>query len=86
MSATPPGPWVAKAACRTLDGALANRLFFPGQGCFAEMREAKAICAACPVRAECLEFALATNQEFGIWGGASERERRRIRRRRHRAA
>lgn len=44
--------------------------------------EAKAICAQCPVRAACLEFAIATNQPYGIWGGANASERRSIRRRR----
>jgi WhiB family redox-sensing transcriptional regulator len=41
---------------------------------------AKAICTECAVRAECLEFAVTTNQEYGIWGGTSEEERRDIRR------
>jgi WhiB family redox-sensing transcriptional regulator len=59
-------------------------LFFPerGQSC----TEAKAICAGCPVRTECLDFAIVSCEQFGIWGGTSERERRRIRRQRNRAA
>lgn len=44
-------------------------------GRFERIRRAKAICASCPVREDCLEFALATNQPFGIWGGMSERQR-----------
>lgn len=43
-------------------------------------REAKAICRGCPVRRECLAYALANREPFGIWGGCSERERRRLRR------
>jgi WhiB family redox-sensing transcriptional regulator len=46
----------------------------PGEG------EAKRICSGCEVRAECLEYALAHDERFGIWGGLSERERRRLRR------
>lgn len=47
-------------------------------------RRARAICAPCPIRAECLEFALAINAAYGIWGGLTTRERRKIRRRRER--
>lgn len=53
--------------------------FFPDKG--GSTREAKQVCAACPVRAECLEYALTHDERFGIWGGASERERRRMKRR-----
>ena len=42
-------------------------------------RDAKRVCSGCSVRAECLEFALANDERFGIWGGLSERERRRLR-------
>lgn len=55
-------------------------LFFPDRG--AATAPAKAICHNCQVREECLEFALTNGERFGIWGGTSERERRRIRRRR----
>ncbi len=55
-------------------------LFFPERG--ASTREAKDVCRACVVRADCLEFALQNGEKFGIWGGMSERERRRIRRQR----
>ncbi|MEZ5225578.1 MAG: WhiB family transcriptional regulator [Acidimicrobiales bacterium] len=54
-------------------------LFFPERG--ASTREAK-VCRGCVVRGDCLEFALANGEKFGIWGGMSERERRRIRRQR----
>lgn len=55
-------------------------LFFPERG--ASTREAKEVCQGCVVRDECLEFALTNGERFGIWGGMSERERRRIRRQR----
>jgi WhiB family redox-sensing transcriptional regulator len=57
--------------------------FFPERG--ASVREAKAVCAGCPVRAECLEYAMQFNHLSGVWGGLSERERRQLRRRRRRA-
>ena len=44
-------------------------------------REAKRVCLSCDVRSECLEYALAHDERFGIWGGLSERERRRLKRR-----
>jgi len=53
-------------------------LFFPERG--ASTREAKEVCRGCVVRYDCLEYALANGEKFGIWGGMSERERRRIRR------
>jgi DNA-binding CsgD family transcriptional regulator len=52
-------------------------LFFPEGG--PAIEEAKKTCRACPVRAECLAYALDNNERFGIWGGLSERERRRLR-------
>ncbi len=55
-------------------------LFFPERG--ASTREAKEVCRGCVVKDDCLEFALANGEKFGIWGGMSERERRRIRRQR----
>ena len=55
-------------------------LFFPVRG--ASTREAKEVCRGCEVRIDCLEYALQNGEKFGIWGGMSERERRRIRRQR----
>jgi len=72
--------WQDGANCR---GANAD-LFFPERG--ASTRAAKAICRECQVRPECLEFAIVTGEKFGIWGGMSERERRRVRRERQIAA
>ena len=60
-----------------LDGLCAQtdpELFFPEKG--GSTRDAKRICARCDVQAECLEYALAMGERFGIWGGLSERERR----------
>jgi WhiB family redox-sensing transcriptional regulator len=68
--------WQARANCAGVD----PELFFPQRG--ASTREAKAVCGGCVVREDCLEYALANGEKFGIWGGLSERERRRVRRRR----
>ena len=54
--------------------------FFPERG--ASTRKAKSICRACTVQDDCLEFAIDQSEKFGIWGGLSERERRRIKRQR----
>lgn len=72
--------WRVDAACRDLDVAL----FFPEPG--VDAGGAKAICAGCPVREACLEFAIASHQDDGVWGGLDENERRRLRRRRQEAA
>ena len=52
--------------------------FFPEKG--GSTREAKRICLGCEVKDSCLEYALANDERFGIWGGLSERERRRLKR------
>lgn len=70
--------WMDHGACVGLDPDM----FFPERG--ASTREAKAVCADCPVEGLCLAWALANGERFGIWGGKSERERRRIRRARAR--
>ena len=66
--------WQDEANCLGVDPDL----FFPERG--ASTREAKEVCRGCVVREACLEYALANGEKFGIWGGMSERERRRIRR------
>ena len=66
--------WQSLANCLGLDPDL----FFPERG--ASTREAKEVCRGCVVRAECLDFAVANGERFGIWGGLSERERRKVRR------
>lgn len=68
--------WQDMANCRGAD----QDLFFPERG--ASTRKAKSICSACTVKEDCLEFAITKGERFGIWGGMSERERRRIRRQR----
>jgi len=75
-----PDDWRQDAACRDLDTAI----FFPDSE--EESAQAQAVCAACPVRQACLEFALITRQDDGVWGGLTETERRRVRRRRQEAA
>ena len=67
--------WQEQALCAQTD----PEAFFPEKG--GSTREAKKICTGCEVKAECLEYALANDERFGIWGGLSERERRRLRRR-----
>jgi WhiB family redox-sensing transcriptional regulator len=67
-------PWQQEALCAYVDPDV----FFPEKG--GSSREAKRICAECNVREECLEYALANDERFGIWGGLSERERRRLKR------
>jgi WhiB family redox-sensing transcriptional regulator len=66
--------WQEQANCLGVDPDL----FFPERG--ASTREAKAVCRSCEVQGDCLEYALAHGEKFGIWGGLSERERRRVRR------
>jgi WhiB family redox-sensing transcriptional regulator len=66
--------WQERALCAQTD----PEAFFPEKG--GSTREAKRICMGCEVRDECLEYALAHDERFGIWGGLSERERRRLKR------
>ena len=68
------GPWRKQAACKDHD----NHLFFPNKGDRAF--EAKRICSTCPVKAECLEFALLRPSVQGVWGGTTEFERLHMRR------
>lgn len=76
--------WISEANCRGLD----VELFFPRQGDTATVRAAKEVCRGCTVRQACLQDALDNDVKFGIFGGTSERERRRLRRqiKRNRAA
>lgn len=66
--------WQEHALCAQTD----PEAFFPEKG--GSTREAKAVCQSCEVREECLQYALDHDERFGIWGGLSERERRRMRR------
>ena len=69
-----PPEWAADALCAQTD----PELFFPEKG--GATWEARRVCAGCPVRAECLDYALAHDERFGVWGGESERSRRRLKR------
>lgn len=66
--------WQADALCAQTD----PEAFFPEKG--GSTRDAKRVCEACTVKDACLEYAMANDERFGIWGGLSERERRRLRR------
>jgi WhiB family redox-sensing transcriptional regulator len=75
--------WVYRALCKDED----PELFFPvgttGPAA-TQVHAAKSVCARCPVRLECLEWAMGTGQDSGVWGGLSEEERRALRRARRR--
>ncbi len=74
-----PGDWTAWAACRAED----PELFFPigtTGPALHEAEEAKAVCAHCPVRNECLDWALRVGEAHGVWGGTTPEERRWLRR------
>jgi len=68
-----PPEWMAAGLCAEID----PELFYPESG--APNRDAKRVCAGCEVRAECLAYALAHRERHGVWGGTTERERRRMR-------
>ena len=74
LNITGPPAWMTGGVCAQVDPDL----WFPEKG--GSTREAKALCARCPVHPECLAYALAHDERFGVWGGASERARRRMRR------
>lgn len=75
-----PEPWIDQAICHQTD----PEAFFPDQG--GSVHLAKAVCVNCPVAQECLEFALRNGELFGIWGGMTYLERRRLRRHRRAVA
>ncbi len=75
-----PPAWTAHGLCAQID----PERWFPDKG--GSTREAKRICQECPVRVECLQYALDNDERFGIWGGHSERERRSLKHRRGVAA
>jgi WhiB family transcriptional regulator, redox-sensing transcriptional regulator len=71
--------WRSEALCRDTD----PELFFPigtTGAALVQIEHARVVCRQCPVQADCLDFALSTNQDSGIWGGTSEEERRVLRR------
>jgi|SRR5699024_9652312 len=67
--------WQERALCAQTD----PEAFFPEKG--GSTREAKQVCLTCEVRSECLQYALEHDERFGIWGGLSERERRKLKKR-----
>lgn len=72
--------WRSLGACRGLDPTI----FYPDDD--DDAQDAKEVCASCDVRVACLEHALSQREKVGVWGGATERERRRIQRQRRRSA
>lgn len=70
------GDWVTDAACRGMDPDL----FFPDRGEVDSAAKARAVCESCPVIDACRSYAVAANERDGIWGGLSEKQRRRLRR------
>jgi WhiB family redox-sensing transcriptional regulator len=74
--------WRTKGSCRGSD----SMIFYPPSDDDSLAVTAKEICSACPVRKPCLEFALSTREKHGVWGGLTERERRRVLRQRRRSA
>ena len=80
VTSEPQANWQDQANCLGVDPVLFN----PERG--ASTREAKEVCRGCTVRLDCLEYALVNGEKFGVGGGLSERERRRLRRQRSQAA
>lgn len=74
--------WRSVGLCRGSDALV----FYPPSEDDTQAERAKSICAMCAVRQPCLEYALATREKHGVWGGLTERERRRVLRRRRRSA
>ncbi|MHB8439687.1 MAG: WhiB family transcriptional regulator [Acidimicrobiales bacterium] len=72
--------WMEHGKCRDMDPAI----FFPSDGL--GVQAAQRVCAECPVKEPCLEYALANHVDHGVWGGTSERERRRLLRKRRQVA
>jgi hypothetical protein len=81
QSESPPetfyGPHVCDEGCDQAGGCIEGK---SEQGRFARIQEAKRICASCPERLPCLQWAIDTDQAFGVWGGMTERERRKMKR------
>ena len=70
------GAWTDSAECRGVE----TEIFYPSSS--EEEAEALSICATCPVRAQCLDYAIRNREPYGIWGGATPEQRRRLRRER----
>lgn len=74
MQVAPPEDWQERALCAQTD----PEAYFPDKG--GSTKAAKKVCRSCEVRVECLEYALEHEERFGVWGGLSERERRKLKR------
>ena len=72
----PSRDWIKQANCLGID----TNLFYPDRHEESTGIDARAVCAQCVVREECLSYALQTGERFGIWGGTSERQRKKMRR------
>lgn len=70
-----PEPWMRDAACTDVDPDM----FFPNRGDHYTAKKAREVCAGCPVAGDCLDYAMRTEQMLGVWGGLTERERRKLR-------
>lgn len=78
-----PEPWMTSGVCRSTD----PEMFYPEPGDLRGLRDAKRQCngwdkrdmAPCPVRDQCIRYAIANDEQWGVWGGYSERDRRRLR-------
>jgi WhiB family redox-sensing transcriptional regulator len=79
-----PESWQERGRCTDLPSRKIDALFFPERG--GSTKAARALCSECCVKAECLEYALENREGFGIWGGTSERDRRKLRKRKVEAA
>lgn len=77
IAPVPPRDWAAHAACLAYDP---NLWFLEDKT--GSYREARQICAGCPVRVDCLDWAVETNTDYGLWGGLAPHERKKLRRRR----
>lgn len=69
-------PWMDQALCAQVDGDL----WYADKGDWPTTIKAKVICRKCPVRVQCLDYALSNNETFGVWGGMTPQQRRDLRR------
>ncbi|HSW65563.1 MAG TPA: WhiB family transcriptional regulator [Bacillota bacterium] len=69
------GEWQERALCAQTD----PEIFFPEKG--GSPREAQGVCNSCEVKADCLDYALGNNERFGVWGGLTDSQRKKLRRR-----
>lgn len=86
LSSSGSGRWQKEAACRAYKGEKRDSIFYPngetGPDNIDKISRAKAFCSSCAVRAACLEYAISIREDHGIWGGLTEKERRKVLRQR----